>query len=184
MQERKGKIDFRTANNGAEFCRSSLPHSWVVQMGADAEHNDTEMSFDGDVITIQRPQPPQIKHAPLASNKRIHVFAQVWEQMYRNYRNIPGAFFENIEFVGEGLADLGFEMDCGKSFDEAYPETGWSNGTESFREIVKIVTDTKLLGDAIFSQWRWWNHWANAPMKDDDYEWFILAFGRLAELTK
>ena len=88
----------------------------------------------------------------------------------------------SISFVGEGLADLGFEMDCGESFKTAFPNCNLGD-CEAWKRIVNQIDSVQLLGDAIFSQWRYWNHWSNTPMEEADFEWFVIAFSRLAELA-
>ena len=119
---------------------------------------------------------------PLAENKKIRGFALVWAEMYKHHKTIPEAYFEDIEFVGDGLKDLGFEMDCGRSLDEAFPSSGALKNTASLKRILDQI-DIQTLGNAIYSQWRYFNHWNMAPMDEDDYEWIVVAFSRLAELA-
>ena len=117
MEIRKANVMFGKAGGNASrnsyTCRISLPKTWVDRMGLNPERREVQIAFDGDRITIQQPEGSPIKQAPLADNKRIRAFALVWEQMYRNHANIPFVFFEDMAFIGEGLADLGFVMDCG-----------------------------------------------------------------------
>ena len=70
---------------------------------------------------------------------------------------------------------LGFEMDCGHAFSERYGQA--ANNHEALDSIIDDVTDIPLLGSAIYSQWRYFNHWAY------DRAWFILALGRLVLLS-
>ena len=104
--------------------------------------------------------------------------------MYKNHASIPGNFFDDVEFVGEGLADLGFEMDAGESLKRAFPGVDASQDNAALQRIIEQL-DIQTLGNAIFSQWRYWNHWSDYNyMEESDYEWFVIAFSRLAELTK
>ena len=101
--------------------------------------------------------------------------------MYKNHKSIPYDFFENIAYVGEGLSVLGFVMDCEESASNMFPD-------EAFNEcegLVKILDkiDLQTLGNLIYSEWRYWNHWAMSSMTDKDYDWFVIAFERLAELA-
>lgn len=84
----------------------------------------------------------------MPSNPDIHTFAVKWFDVFRNTK----AVIEDVEttaFSDECFA-LGFEMDCGKSFENAYPEV---KAFADYRELDKIVdgiTDIPLLGAAIF----------------------------------
>lgn len=119
----------------------------------------------------------------LASLSDIRRFALVWEQMYINHKNIPYDFFEDSFFIGESMMQLGFEMDCGNSFKNAFPDVELSSDDlTSWKNILKEI-DLMTLGNALFSQWRWFNHWNEAEIKENDFEWFTLGFARLAELS-
>ena len=185
MEQRTAKVILAKAGGNASpnsyGCKVSLPKTWVDNMGITPEQREVTLSFDGDRITIERPKGSPIKRIPLASPKKIRRFALLWAQLYNNHASIPGAFFEDAAFVGDGLADLGFEMDCGKSYCEAYSEATTPDNEKLQRQLPGM--DIRILGNLIFSQWRYWNHWANAPMEDTDYQWFVLAFTRLAELA-
>ena len=85
---------------------------------------------------------------PLAENKKIRVFALVWAEMYKHHKTIPEAYFEDIEFVGDGLKGLGFEMDCGRSLDEAFPTSGALKDTASLKKILDQI-DIQTLENAI-----------------------------------
>jgi len=117
----------------------------------------------------------------MATNKDIHEFAVRWFEKYRS----PSTSEHEVE---EGFADecfaLGFEMDCGKAFEAAFPDTNAFNDYEALDKIIEKVQDVNLLGSAIFSQWRYVTHWAEADLLAPQYrKWFIIAFPRLAVLT-
>ena len=77
---------------------------------------------------------------------------------------------------------LGFEMDCGDSFQRKYGEEAFCS-EEAFARIVDTITDVKVLVSGIFSQWRYYNHWAESSKAlYDAVGWFKLAFNRLNEL--
>lgn len=185
MEKRKSNIIFGKSGGNASRnsynCKISIPKTWIDRMGVNIDNREVELAFDGDRISIERPKYSCIKHAPLASNKRIWCFAMIWAQMYKNYKTTPFSYFEDIEFLGEGLADLGFEMDCGKSFCEHFNKAMPDDINELKRILPEI--NIQILGNLIYSNWRWWNHWAMAPMQEEDFEWFVIAFSRLAELA-
>lgn len=187
MEKRNANVMFAKAGGNASrnayTCRISLPKTWVDRMGLNPERREVEIAFDGDRITIDRQEGSPVKRIPLANKHKIRCFALVWAQMYKNHATTPGAYFEVNEFMGEGLADLGFVMDCGESFNDAFPNCHLGD-YEAWERVVNQIEDVQLLGNTIFSQWRYWNHWSMAPMEEADYQWFVIAFSRLAELAK
>ncbi|WP_317853942.1 hypothetical protein [Chakrabartyella piscis] len=170
------------ASSNSYNCKISLPKKWLDQMNVNIEKRGVELSFDGDRIFIERPPMSGIKIVPLANPKKIHQFALVWIELYKHYETVPFYFFEDIEFVGEGLADLGFIMDCGESFNRQFPHSHMDDLQFNQRELNQL--DLQTLGNTIFSQWRDWNHWRMAPMEAKDFEWFVVTLSGLAELTK
>ena len=85
-------------------------------------------------------------------------------------------------FSLEEMRSLGLEMDCGNSFHEVYGlELGDHRGLELN---YKQVDDPFVLGNALFSEWRFFTHWANCGMDESNVEWFELAAGRLEEITE
>ncbi len=114
--------------------------------------------------------------------KRIHDFAVKWINKFRDQK------IDYIELVDHFMADdcdaLGFEMDCGNAFSEKYGDAAHSH--EALDKIIDDVTDVPLLGSAIYSRWRYFNHWAYTGAEILEYEnraWFILALSRLAMLS-
>lgn len=86
--------------------------------------------------------------------------------------------------MADDCVALGFEMDCGHSFSEKYGQA--ANNHEALDSIIDDVTDIPLLGSAIYSQWRYFNHWAYdgaAILEPQNRAWFILALSRLALLS-
>lgn len=119
----------------------------------------------------------------LAAKSKIYVFAMIWMQMYRNHANTPFDYFEDPIYVGNGLAELGFSMDCGESLEENYPEANLELRGNKWKKILKNI-DLATLGNTIYAQWRYFNHWHEAPMSEEDFQWFVLSFAKLAELTQ
>lgn len=119
----------------------------------------------------------------MADMKQIHNFAVKWRDKFRD-QNI-----NYIELVDHWMADdcaaLGFEMDCGHAFSEKYGNA--FNNYEELDKIIDDVTDINLLGSAIYSQWRYFNHWAytgSEILEPKNRKWFILALNRLALLSE
>ena len=88
--------------------------------------------------------------------KQIHEFAVKWCDKFRDRK------INYIELVDHYMADdcsaLGFEMDCGHAFSEEYGNA--ANDSEALDKIIDSVDNIPLLGSAIYSQWRYFNHWA------------------------
>ena len=113
---------------------------------------------------------------------QIHVFAVKWCDKFRDQT------IHYIELVDHYMADdceaLGFVMDCGNAFAKRYGDAV-SNVT-ALDKIIDEVKDISLLGSAIYSRWRYFNHWAYSAeeiLEPQNRTWFILALGRLAILT-
>ena len=118
----------------------------------------------------------------MADMKQIHDFAVKWCDKFRD-QNI-----NYIELVDHWMADdcdaLGFDMDCGHAFSERYGAA--EHNHEALDKIIDDVTDIPLLGSAIYSRWRYFNHWAYDATEILEYKnraWFVLALSRLALLS-
>lgn len=86
--------------------------------------------------------------------------------------------------MADDCVALEFEMDCGHAFSEKYGDAGSNH--ESLNRIIDDIDDISLLSSAIYSQWRYFNHWAYSGeeiLEPENHSWFILALERLAELT-
>lgn len=118
----------------------------------------------------------------MANKNQIHAFAMKWIDKFRDQK------INYIELIDHYMADdcaaLVFEIDCGHAFGEAYGNA--VNNAEALDRIIDDVTDIPLLGSAIYSQWRYFNHWAYDGaeiLEPKNRSWFIVALGRLASLT-
>ena len=86
--------------------------------------------------------------------------------------------------MADDCAALGFEMDCGHAFAEKYGSA--ASDSNALDKIIDEVDDISLLGSAIYSQWRYFNHWAYSGeeiLEPKNRAWFILALSRLAVLA-
>ncbi len=118
----------------------------------------------------------------MADMKQAYDFAVKWCDKFRDQD------INYIELVDHFMADdcvtLGFEMDCGHAFESVYGNA--VHNSDELSKVIDTVTDIALLGSAIYSRWRYFNHWAyNAAeiLAPENREWFILSLSRLALLT-
>lgn len=119
------------------------------------------------------------------SNKEIHKFALKWFDKFRDTKATGRDLCEDTAFADECFA-LGFQMDCGESFIAAYPDLNVFSDYRELDKIIDSVKDIQLLGSAIFSKWRYFNHWAGNGEEitlTENRGWFITALGRLELLT-
>ncbi len=118
----------------------------------------------------------------MADNKKIYDFAVKWCDKFRD-QNIN--YLELVDhWMADDCATLGFEMDCGNAFSEKYGNA--VHNYEVLNRIIDDVTDVSLLGSAIYSRWRYFNHWAYTGaeiLEPQNRAWFILALSRLALLA-
>lgn len=113
---------------------------------------------------------------------QIHSFASKWLNKFLDAKT------NYIELVDHYMADdckaLGFTMDTGSSFKNKYKIA--AGDTSSLYSVIDQVTDISVLGNAIYSIWRYFNHWAydaKEIMEPKNREWFIIALLRLGELS-
>ncbi len=118
----------------------------------------------------------------MADMRQIHDFAVKWLDKFRE-QNIN--YIELVDhFMADDCATLGFQMDCGHAFLEKYGQA--ANNYEALEKIIEDVTDIPLLGSAIYSRWRYFNHWAYTGaeiLEPQNRNWFITALVRLEKLS-
>lgn len=80
----------------------------------------------------------------------------------------------------ELMCKLGFEMDCGESFENYVKSCGINvkepkNEREKRKNILYLLehADRQIVGNFLFSEWRYWTHWAMGPY--DEYELDFLS---------
>src|SRR5659263_161635 len=93
----------------------------------------------------------------VADMKQVHDFAVKWRDKFCDQNINYTELFDH--YMSDDCDALGFEMDCGKSFAETYGDA--ARNYEELDKIIETVTDIKLLGSAIYSRWRYFNHWAD-----------------------
>jgi len=125
-----------------------------------------------------------IRETKLFSMTDLIEFSQKYIDYFTNDfgrdRSSYYRFFESQEFPDTCIS-LGFEMDCGQSFKAAYGEDAWRSVTR-LSSIIDKIDDIYLIGSALFSHWRYFNHWSYSDATDDDREWFLILFKRLNDL--
>lgn len=116
----------------------------------------------------------------------IKDFCKKYIEYFKNLKREPPEdryyFIDSPVFVRECVS-FGFEMDCAASFREKYGDEAF-NSEEAFARIADTIIDVKVLGSGIFSQWRYYNHWAESSQAIyDAVGWFKLAFDRLLTIS-
>ena len=120
----------------------------------------------------------------MADSKVIHEFAVEWFSKFRDAKTTRHELAEDSAF-SDACFSFDFKMDCGEAFIATYSQ----NEFHDYRELDKIIdsiNDISLLGSAIFSKWRYFNHMAYSSEKiteADNRAWFITALSRLERLT-
>ena len=127
-----------------------------------------------------------IRDVKLLSTNNLIEFSQKYIDYFSNDfgrdRSSCYRFFESQDFP-DACISLGFEMDCGQSFIAAYGEEAWRS-LAKLSAIIEKIDDVNLIGSALFSQWRYFNHWSYSDATDEDREWFMILFKRLNDLVK
>ncbi|MCD7831276.1 MAG: hypothetical protein LUI01_03290 [Firmicutes bacterium] len=119
------------------------------------------------------------------NTKEIHEFARRWYDLFAD-ESATGYQLCNDTTFADACFSFGFEMDCGNAFIEAFPGKNVFNDKNELAAIIDSVTDVALLGSAVFSQWRYYNHWSYSTediTNKDVREWFMTALNRLQILT-
>ena len=108
----------------------------------------------------------------------IYRFADKWLHRFEN-PDTPEDEFETR--FGIECGNISFTMDCGAAFNRAYPESNAFSTPAALSAIIERVNDPGLLGSAIYSQWRYYQHWAESLI---DRAWFVVALKRLQKIAK
>lgn len=112
-------------------------------------------------------------------NERIRDFADKWLAKFQD-KNTNGYDLADDASFADSCFALKFEMDCGQGFCKKY-------GIENLGEVLSVldrVDDIDYLASAIFSNWRYFNHWAYSCSEILDHrDWFIATLTKLKELA-
>ena len=92
-------------------------------------------------------------------------------------------FFDSDSFPND-CRSLGFGMDCGQGFIEAYGIESWRT-SEGLRAAIDRIDDIMIIGSGLFSKWRDYNHWSSpSDANYDTKEWFLMLFNRMQEISQ
>ena len=105
-------------------------------------------------------------------NEKINAFAKRWISEFQS-----GNIQEAERRMGDECKAVGFVMDAA-SLQQRFPEA--LAGYEGLARCIHEIDDGKQLGNTIYFQWRYYQHWACSPW---DVQWFLAALDRLAELS-
>lgn len=109
----------------------------------------------------------------------LHSFCNEWIKKFSDDKISHYALIEDNNFPNYCMS-FGWIVDNGTSFMEVYP-------CDSYNEALAYlpqVNEIDLLGNLIFSYWRYFNHWAYCA---DEIllhkDWFVKVLTRLSELA-
>ena len=119
----------------------------------------------------------------MEEQRRLIEFAEKWLAKFRDEKSTDYDLADH--FLADDCKALGFEMDCGHAFGEKYgrAEHCW----EELVRVIDEVDDIALLGSAIYSRWRYFNHWAGPGeyiTDEPNRKWFVIALDRMLTLAK
>lgn len=118
----------------------------------------------------------------MSSKRNLKAFAQKWLEKFGD-QDI--GYLELVDhFMADDCETLGFKMDCGNAFEEKYGKGVYDS--DELKKVIDSISDVDLLGSAIYSRWRYFNHWAYSGaeiLEPQNREWFATALSRLAELS-
>ena len=100
-----------------------------------------------------------------------------------NDMSVPDIQIVDDPTIGDKFRELGFVMDAGESFKQKYGGKAF-NKYEILESIISSVDCIDILGSAIYSKWRYYNHWASSSIREvESMRWFNVALKRMIELT-
>ena len=119
-------------------------------------------------------------------NKEIEKFANKYidffEKEFGRTKESYYRFFDNNDFPDDCLKS-GFDMDCGQTFIDAYGERAW-NDIQGLKADIDKINDIQIIGNALFSQWRNFNHWSSPSYANGDTkEWFLMLLYKLKTIV-
>ncbi len=120
----------------------------------------------------------------MPSMEKLTAFARKWIEKFQDEKSTAE------ELAGPDLAEdcrsLGFFMDSGKSFAKRFGGP-FPQRPEILEKLIADEGSIQLLGTAVYSRWRYFNHWAYDPreiLETDNRACFVILFKKLASLAK
>lgn len=117
----------------------------------------------------------------MATHKRINDVAKKWLEVFKK-DGVMRYELEAKEFGNDFYAQE-FDADKVEAFEAVYPNA--FHDLDGFKAIAGEVEGVQLLGDAIYSKWRYVTHWETDTdlLTPKNHEWLVLALSRLVDLT-
>lgn len=119
----------------------------------------------------------------MADKKAVNDFALKWLEKFKD----PTRTYRDL--ISPELAldckSLDFEMDQGECFIKRHGQGAFDY--EGLKMELDHIDHIEVLGSGIFSQWWYFSYWSNSREDielSENRQWFVLAFSRLAELSK
>ena len=74
-------------------------------------------------------------------------------------------------------------MNCGYAFEDRYGDA--FRNPDALEKVIDSIDDIQLLGSALFSKWRYYNHWAmgESIRAEESMRWFNMIIKRMMELV-
>lgn len=119
----------------------------------------------------------------MSDQSLIQKFASDWLSKFRDFKSTGRDLAEDTSFA-EACFSFNFIMDCGEAFIARFSSEAFYD-FQSLAKIIDQVDNLHLIGSAIFSKWRYYNHWAysNDIETVENRAWFIIALNRLEMLA-
>lgn len=118
----------------------------------------------------------------MASTQAIHAFALRWIEIFDSSETVESEI--DMRF-GEECDELGFKMDLGESFNDAFSKDKAFINQDAFSNIASSIENVDFLTCAIYSKWRVLTFvWRMNLLEPRNRVWFKFALTRLAELTE
>lgn len=112
--------------------------------------------------------------------RQVIAFADKWIAKFKDEQSTCYDLADDSSF-SDDCFKLKFEMDCGHGFCDKYKVAKLEDAVN----ILSQVDDLDYLASAIFSHWRYFNHWAYGGDEIMEHrDWFIATLERLKELAE
>ena len=179
------KIDDIVCDGGFSHYKFLSKHFKGMIYGETEESKAVEAFHDRVLNAFYRKNTPSFDW--LEVTRDVETFVEKWDLLLDEIdddetRAKVYGFIESNRFE-EDCRVLGFEMDSFESFKKHCNYDSKRNSKKTFEELIEICTDFRILGNAIFSQWRYYNHWAYNPCAEFNTKEFRVAFKRLLALA-
>jgi len=111
----------------------------------------------------------------------LKAFCEKWIKQYSDEKTTHYQLIDDMSFPNYCFS-FGWKVDNGISFQEKYS----CDSYEDALNYLPQVTDIQLLGNLLFSYWRYFNHWSYSGteiLEPKNRAWFVEVLTRLKELA-